>query len=189
MSYVIQNFSRMTSLNRLSYRRYYTWLYRNTASIWLLMNYLNTASQLYLQWEYPSYLLKAFFSRSLTRFFTREGIKWRPVRESQWVKGLDYWTSYLLIATMDRVALHSPTHISPTSQLFFNQVLLEKRYLMIAFSQKYYRYALVTFLHLLIRPWQYWRHQLSYSLELVVLTHEFFLLRFLNTRLFKVYLV
>lgn len=189
MSYVIQNFSRITSINRLSYRRYFTWFYRNTALIWLLLNYLNSSSQIYTQGLYPPYLLHSFFSKSLFKLFTKNVIRWRPVRESQWVRGLEYWTYYLFLSVMSSTSRNLALQKLSTPYLFFNQPLLEKKYVMISFYQKYYRYTLVTFLHLLLRHWQYWRYQLFYSLELLITTRDFFLLRFLNTRLFKVYLV
>jgi hypothetical protein len=195
MSYVTQNFYSLTSTNRLTYRRYFHWLSRNTASIWLLFNYLNSSLNQYLNpvlnFRYFPALLTTLFSQSLSNLFTKNAIKWRPIRENQWIRGTEYWTYRTFLNTMEGdVVTHSTTTTeSLSSSLFYNQQLLEKKYTLISLFQKYYRFALVNFLHFLLRPWQYWRHQLSYNLDLLLLTNEFYILRFLNTRLFKVYYI
>lgn len=188
----MQNFYSLTTINRLTYRRYFHWLYRNTALVWLLINYLNSSLSTYLtletKFKYFPALLKTIFSQSLNNLFTKNAIKWRPIRETQWVRGVEYWSYSTFLTFLEEKSFNQTNHLTlsqPT--LFENQYLLEKKYTLITFFQKYYRFVLVNFLHFLIRPWQYWRHQLCYNLELLVLTQEFYVLRFLNTRLFKVY--
>jgi len=193
LSYAIQNFYRLSPVNRLTYRRYYNWLYRNTASIWYLINYLHLNSNIYLQTLSKSLIspkfLKSLFSKSLIKLFTKKILKWRPVKESQWVRGVEYWAYKTILhntlineAAVKPVLYHSEVY-------FYNQYLFEKRYVLISFYQKYYRTVLVNFLHLLLRPWQFWRSHLFYDMNSLLITGEFFLLRFLNTRLFKVYSV
>ena len=193
MSYVIQHFYRLSPVNRLTYRRYFNWLARNTALIWFLINYLNINSNVFLKsfkdLMVSPQLLKSFFSKGLIKLFTKSSLKWRPVRESQWVRGSEYW-SYKLMSQnfLNDQLLTKPLHLY-TTNYFYNQPLLEKRYMLISFSQKYYRVVLVNFLHLLIKSWQFWRTQLVYTMNSLLITNEFFILRFLNTRLFKVYFV
>lgn len=188
----MQNFHSLTTINRLTYRRYFHWLYRNTALVWLLINYLNNSSSVYLNpithFKYFPALLQTIFSQSLNNLFTKNAIKWRPIRESQWIRGVEYWSYTTLLMFLEEKSPNKVANLlTSQSTLFENQYLMEKKYTLITFFQKYYRFVLVNFLHFLIRPWQYWRHQLCYNLNLILLTREFYVLRFLNTRLFKVY--
>lgn len=189
----MQNFYSLTSINRLTYRRYFHWLSRNTASIWLLFNYLSISLTQYLNsslnFKYFPALLTTLFSQSLSNLFTKNAIKWRPIRENQLIRGVEYWTYQTFLTTIEKgVTKCSINHNERvSSQLFYNQHLIEKKYTLISLFQKYYRFTLVNFLHFLLRPWQYWRYQLAYNLNLLLITNEFYFLRFLNTPLFKVY--
>jgi len=191
----MQNFYSLTSINRLTYRRYFHWLSRNTASIWLLFNSLNSSVTQYLNlnlnFKYFPALLVTLFSQSLSNLFTKNSIKWRPIRENQLIRGAEYWTYRTFLNTIEKGVTTSLTVTTKDNppHLFYNQHLIEKKYTLMSFFQKYYRFTLVNCLHFLLRPWQYWRHQLSYNLNLLLLTNEFYLLRFLNTRLFKVYYI
>jgi hypothetical protein len=196
LSYVIQHFYRPLSENRVTYRRYYNWLYRNTTFIMTLMEYTAFSNNLYIYTSNTNLrvigpdMWNLLFKGGLKKLFSKLILRWRPIRESQHVRGVEYWAYKVALTGLggetsrfsnysSKVALvYSRTH-------FYNQCFFEHRYVIFPLYKKYYRLVMLEFLHLLLRGWQFWRVELGYSLNLIFVATDFYFLPFFNSRFFK----
>ena len=194
LSYVIQHFYQPISVSRVTYRKYYNWLYRNTPLIVTLMEYTSFCDYLILTTTNPILIrpevIRMFFKGGLKKLFSKLILRWRPVRESQHVRGVEYWAYKTALKSFKGGGLNlggynHKTALAYSSVHFYNQCFFEHRYVIFSLHKKYYRIVMLEFLHLILRGWQLWRHELNYSLNLIVVATEFSLLGFFNSRFFK----
>jgi hypothetical protein len=190
LSYVTQNYYRPNTNLRLTYRRYYSWLFSNAAAILTLVLQLSQKNKgVWLNLTFiknPTQFINTFFSKGLTRLFTKAALSWRPLVESQFVKGLEYWAYTSNITLLSKTVVKLAPKASYSSTYFFNQVWVEKSYTSITLYNKYYRTVLINFLFLLIRGWQAWQPYFTFTSGLIFVSKDLHLLKFFNTRLFKI---
>ena len=138
--------------------------------------------------SYFSYsLCKAYFSRGLIKPFTKGLLRWRPALETQFNRGLEYWSYQNALRSVSNNNVLSTKVVKLAKTPFFNLTLHDQRYIAVYLSQKYNRVVLTHLLNLLLRPWQIWRNNFSYSYQVIPYHANFQLLRFINTRFFKIY--
>jgi hypothetical protein len=190
MSYAIQNYYRPSVTLRLTYRRYHLWLLANAPRMLLLFSHLSKhdywlhLDQTFLQ--RPAHFFRLIFSKGMLRFFTKSTLKWRPIVGSQFIQGLEYWAYKTNLQIVENnLPKHSPS-LSFTPTYFLNQVRLEKNYTNITLSQKYYRIVLINFLYLSVRSWQVYRPYFRLPLNLFFVSKDLYLLKYFNTRIFRV---
>ena len=190
MSYVTQNYYRPNTNLRLTYRRYYSWLFSNAAAILTLVLQLSQKNKgVWLNLTFiknPTQFINTFFSKGLTRLFTKAALSWRPLVESQFVKGLEYWAYTSNITLLSKTVVKLAPKASYSSTYFFNPDWVEKSYTSITLYNKYYRTVLINFLFLLIRGWQAWQPYFTFTSGLIFVSKDLHLLKFFNTRLFKI---
>ena len=195
MSYVIQHFYQPISVSRITYRKYYNWLYRNIPFMVILIEYTALADKIYLRNLNPvstrPIIINLAFRGAIKKLFTKLILRWRPIRESQHVRGVEYWAYKSALAGFgdEHQSLTYRPYLTYSNTYFYNQPFIEQKYVIISFSQKYYRQVMVHFLHLILRGWQFWRSETKYSLNLIAFTTEFSLLSFFNSRFFRAMLV
>lgn len=195
LSYVIQHFYRSSTTARLTYRRYFYWLFRNIVHISLLSVLTLYTDRLNLplfRWATtPISLVRTLFYKGLYSLFTKPFTKWRPLLGSSCVKGFEYW-SYTLGGLLFNPKKVLPPRIPVTGlkpTYFLNQRVIEKRYLSAPINSNYYWVVLSHFFTLLLKTWFAWRLQFSYSLRFMSITPSHFILNYFNSRYFKAYLV
>lgn len=190
MSYAIQNYYRPSVTLRLTYRRYHLWLVANAPRMLFLFSHLAKHDQwvqlntTFLQ--RPFHFFKLIFSKGLLRFFTKSTLKWRPIVGSQFIQGLEYWAYQTNLQILNNNLPKSSPCLTFSDTYFINQPLLEKSYTNVTLSSKYYRIVLMNFLYLSTRTWQVWRPYFRLPSNLVFVSKDLYLLKYFNTRIFRV---
>lgn len=191
MSYVIQNFFVINSALRLTYRKYFFWLLKSNNKA--ITNYLFRAQLFYTSTlGSPTYsLFKVFFfakmfNRSIQKHFSSSTLLWKPLLETQAVRGFEFWAFRSTIINLDRKSTITPIIQQPLkSRLFLNQILLEKRYTKMLINDRTYRVIFNNFTKLLITSWYVWRPSYKLTLNALLLNEDWLILKRFNTRFFK----
>jgi hypothetical protein len=192
MSYVIQNYYISNTASRLTYRKYYNWLYRNTGLILSLTLRLFHQVSGQLKFNTLNFFntnaLKLFFCDGLLKLFTKSSIKWRPLLESQYIRSAEYWAYQLNTSLLENKTINPP-FIGYSRSYTLNQYFIEKKYAGISIHNKYYRTVLVHFVRLVISNWQVWRPQFRVCLKFILINYNYHAFRFFNTRFFQIHSV
>jgi len=190
LSYAIQNYYRPSTTLRLTYRRYHLWLLSNAPRLLMLFTQLSHKTKgvelgsTFL--KHPSTFLSLFFSKGILKLFTKSALKWRPLVGSQFVKGLSYWAYRVNLNLIENESVVHVPKLTFSPTYFLNQTLLEKSYTNITLSSKYYRVVMMNFLYLSFRGWQVWRSQFKFTSSLIFVGKDLHLLKYFNTRIFKI---
>jgi hypothetical protein len=193
LSYVNQNYLFSSPSRKLNYRSYYLWLQRNSQLILTLITYTNkmllTNLRVVKTQQFLQQLSRVYFRSGLFKPFSHLSPQWKPILESQFVRGLEYWSYRPLVQALS--LSQAPYNlILPTSDLlFYNQVFYDNKYIAVSVSNRYYRVMLTHLLLLLLKPWQLWNPLFSHSYNFLASLDAYSLVRFYNSRFFKVYSV
>ena len=195
VSYVIQNFFKINPTFRLTYRKYFYWLCRNSAL--LLLNFMslskiskNFNSTSTYQVLHKQTFISIFFMKSLQKNFSRKGFWWRPLVESAPIRGFEYWSyKYLNYFFIKPIYKTSVKNKLATTTLFNNQLVLEKKYSKMSTFNKVYRKIFIDFFKILITYWQVWRPQYFLQMNCLLLSKDWVILKRFNTRFFKVFFI
>lgn len=193
LSYVNQNYLKAITPPRLTYKSYFYWLLRNSRTLPLiLIAPLKHVSKIWLynnSWVFDKPLLSFYFSKGISHLFSKTSITWKPILESAYNRGLEYWAYRSVLECFPNANFNGYYQPKIASNPWFNQIYLENNYIGVAFFNKYFRTVLIYHLFLVIKPWQIWRTHFKFSYGLLIKNDAFHLLRFFNTQFFKQYSV
>ena len=195
MSYVIQNFNKINPVFRLTYRKYFYWLCRNSNRI--INNffyggrvnytfYLNTP----IFTGFKLYSLQSTFHKSVQKHFSSRALRWKPLLENQSIRGFEYWSFKNPINLLINPSLRlKPISTTLLTNYFLNQHILESKYSKLPSRNKTYRYIFLNFTINLITPWYVSRPQYNFYINTILINPDWLILKRFNTRLFKVFFI
>lgn len=190
MSYAIQNFYNINQKIRFNQKLYLIWLFRNLP---LIITYitksLNIFSLLTLNYKHDLSVqdfFRFFYNNSFYKIFKKLTNTWRPLLGTNYTKSLEYWTCKLGNALIgDDHISYNATQIS--NNQFFNLYFTPVKISNIPLQNKLYRNVLVRFLHLLLINWQLWPRYYNIAFRYVLITKNYYILRFYDQPKYKIF--
>jgi hypothetical protein len=190
MSYAVQNFYNVNQKLRFNQKLYLLWFCRNIPAIIIYITkslnifYLSTLNKT-LDFSTQDFF-HFFYNNSFYKIFKKLTSTWRPLLGTNYTKSLSYWGCKLGNSLLDETIIKSiPVQISNTQ--FFNTYFYPVKVSNIPLQNKLYRNVLVRFLHLLIIGWQLWPHYYNIAFRYVLITKNYYVLRFYNQPKYKVF--
>ena len=177
---------------RLTYRKYFFWLLRNSA--YLLGNYLyvgrvNFGTEFLTTRRFltqPDFLQELFVD-ALPRHYSTQSPYWRPLLEVQYVRSLEYWSYKVNLNRLLDKVLVNPDPIMLKNKLFLNQTLLEFKYTSLSTDNTLFKHLMLNIFIMSLNTWQIPKNFLVYDLKFVLFYPNLFLIRKINTQLFRIY--
>jgi hypothetical protein len=157
------------------------------------MNYLSRAQFCYANTlgSLAYTLFKVFFfakmfNRAIQKHFSSNTLLWKPLLETQVVRGFEFWAFKSALIRLDQKPITNSTIYQPLkSKLFLNQIVLEKRYTKMLVNNRTYRIIFNNFIKFLIASWYVWCPSFKLTLNTLLLNEDWLILKRLNTRFFK----
>lgn len=195
MSYVIQNFLRISPIFRLTYRKYFYWILRNNSRIILNIFYLNNINYTIGLNKNSASLIRFFFfknafNNSLMYYFSSRSTSWKPLLENSLVRSFEYWSfkKPLRLLLPDKLVIKG--FIKPLSNNFFlNQNILEKRYSKMSIFNKTYKTIFNKFSLILLFNWKILRPAYNLFINVNLVNQDWLVLKRFNTTFFKVFFI
>lgn len=190
MSYAIQNFYNINQKLRFNQKLYLLWLFKNLpVIITYITKSLNTFSFFTLNYKYDfsvQNFFKFFFNNSFFKIFKKLTTNWRPLLGTNYTKSLEYWICKLGNSLIENKII-SYKSLQISNNQFFNLYFYPLKISNIPLQNKLYRNVLVRFLHLLLINWQLWPRYYNIAFRYVIITKNYYILRFYDQPKYKIF--
>ena len=187
MLYVTQNFYKPSLFTKITTKIKLIWSLKNVNIFSNLIqfnyiNYLNSYGTLKSFTNYPL-IIKILFD-NLHYVFLKKNLK---LPNLFWKTTLEKSLKHKVFHNLLLKKLPSNSTIQPKEVLLYNQYFLSQVVSNISLHNKLYRSTLLTFLFLLVNTWPNLNKHFNLALKFSLLSNNFLLLRYYNTRIFKAY--
>jgi hypothetical protein len=177
---------------RLTYRKYFYWLLRNSS--YLLGNFFYASrlrsggdfSTIRQYSTHPEFLQDVFVD-SISRHYSTRSPYWRPLLEVQYVRSLEYWSYNLNLNRVKTKKILPSKPITFSKKLFFNQTILEFKYTGLSTDQTVFKKLFTDIVQLILNNWQLLRPTNFIDLKFMLFSVNCFLFKKFNTKFFKIY--
>lgn len=193
MSYVIQNYTTYSKINRLSGRLYSVWLNKNITFI--LQSIFNSglfskAPIATIVQNYPySRFFRYYFRHGLNICFTKSYKTSSFIIASSLNSSLRYWAFKSGLLYLESKLSNKSSQLVVSDQNFWNQIFISQTFIYRRLKNYYFRIYLIHLLSLVGDVWVSWRSYFSLHKSLHTLPSWFILMRFYNAVFIKIHTI
>ena len=194
MLYVTQNFYRPSVAIKTTYKIKLLWVLKNWRFLLTLsqfqyltlvhdFNFIRTMLLTSVTWTVNPYIVNVLFN-NIEYFVFKKHLK---APKTFWKINFDKSLKYNILKNVITDNQNNFKQILPTSNFIYNQYYWILNVANISLHKKLYRTLFITYLFFTVSYWPKLNNHFNLILKYFLISHDFLLLGFYNTHLFKIY--